>query len=74
MDWVVDPFFDLAGVDATLPVNELVQRLGIRLVYCRAPHDAAPFAAGSFVDLGRVSGAPNDRGERVFPLRYIRPL
>jgi hypothetical protein len=40
MDWVVDPFFDLAGVDATLPVNELVQRLGIRLVYLRAQMDS----------------------------------
>jgi hypothetical protein len=38
------------------------------------PHEAAPFAARSFVGLGRVCGAPDDRGERVLSLRHFQPL
>jgi hypothetical protein len=53
------------GVDATLALDELVQRLGTRLLHGGVAHDAAPFAPGPFVSLGRVGGAPNDVGECV---------
>src|SRR4249919_2779695 len=63
-----------AGVNATLPADELTQGLGIRLVGRRIPHDAAPFAPGPFVRFRRVGGAPNDGGRRVFPIRDFQPL
>jgi hypothetical protein len=33
-----------------------------------------PLAPSSVVGLGRVSGAPNDGGKRVVPIRYFQPL
>ena len=63
-----------ALVDAALALDELIQRLGIRLVRRCVPHDPRPLAPSSFVGLGRVGGAPNDRGERVFPIRHFQPL
>jgi hypothetical protein len=36
-----------AALDATLPLDERIEGLGIRLVHGRARHDAAPFATGS---------------------------
>lgn len=59
-----------AGVDPTLPSDELVQRLRIRLVRRHVPHNAAPLASGAFVRLCRVGSAPKNRGERVFPIRH----
>jgi hypothetical protein len=61
-----------ARVDATLPANKLVQRLGNRLVDRRVAHHAGPLAAGPLVGLGRVGRAPNNRGERVFPVRVFQ--
>jgi hypothetical protein len=61
------------GIDTTLPADELVQRLGIRLVRCRVPHHARPFAPSSLVGLGRIRGASNHGGERVFTFRYFQP-
>jgi hypothetical protein len=52
----------------------MIQRLGIRLVHCGVPQNPAPLAPGPLVSLCRVGGAPNDRGERVFPLRHCQPL
>jgi hypothetical protein len=63
-----------ALVDAALPHDELVRAFGIRLVHARVSHDAAPLAPGPFVGLGRVRGATNDGGERVFPIRNVQPL
>jgi hypothetical protein len=62
-----------AVVDTALPSHELVQRLGIRLVRCRVPHHPRPLASSALVGLGRVGGAPNDRGKRVFPIRDFQP-
>ena len=53
----------VAGFDAALPANKLFQRLRIALVRRRVPHNPAPLASSSLVGLGRVGGAPNDRGE-----------
>src|SRR3981189_1793629 len=62
-----------ALVDAALPSDELIQWLAIRLVGCRVPHDAAPLTPRPFVGFCRNHGAPNDRGERVFPNRHFQP-
>jgi hypothetical protein len=35
-----------ALVDATLPLDERIEGLGIRLVRSRVPHDPGPFAPG----------------------------
>ena len=53
------------GVDAALPLDELIQRFGIRLVGRRIPQDSAPLAPGPLICLGGISGAPNSRGERA---------
>jgi hypothetical protein len=58
-----------AFVDPALAPDELLQRLRIRLGHRRVPHDAGPFAPCPFVSLGGVRSAPNDRSERVFPIR-----
>jgi hypothetical protein len=63
-----------ALVDAAPSAYELTQRLGIRLVHRRVSHGAAPLAPRSLVGLGRVRGAPNNRCERVFPVRHFQPL
>jgi hypothetical protein len=63
-----------AGVDAALALDELIERIGIRFVDCRVSHEARPFAPSTLVGFGRVGGAPDDRGERVFPIRYLQPL
>jgi hypothetical protein len=55
-------------------MDELLQGFGTRLVRRHVPHDAAPLAPCSFVGIGRVGGAPNDRGEPVFPIRHFQPL
>jgi hypothetical protein len=62
------------GIDSTPALDEPVQRLRVRLVTHSVPHHAAPFAPRSFVRLGRVGRAPDDGGERVFPLRDRQPL
>jgi hypothetical protein len=36
-------------------------------------HDAAPLAPGPFIGFGRVGGAPDDGGERGFPIRDFQP-
>jgi hypothetical protein len=59
------------GVDATLPLDELLKRLGIRLARRGVTHHLAP---SSLVGSVRVRGAQDDRGERVFSFRYFRPL
>jgi hypothetical protein len=56
-------------VDAALPADELIQRLGIWLVRRCVPHDPAPLAPGSLVGLGLGGGAPNDGTERIFPIK-----
>jgi hypothetical protein len=43
-------------------------------LYIAVPHDSAPLAPRSFVGLGRVGGAPDDRGEWAFPIRDLQPL
>jgi hypothetical protein len=43
-----------ASVDASLPADELLQGLRIRLVPGNVPQSPAPFASGPFVSLGRV--------------------
>jgi hypothetical protein len=53
------PEIEPRSVDAALPPNELVERLGIRLV----PHYAAPLASGSLVGLSRIRR--DDRGKRL---------
>jgi hypothetical protein len=63
-----------ARIYAALPLNELPQRLGARLVRRRVPHGAAPLAPGSLVGLGRVGGGPDDGGKRIFPVRHRQPL
>ena len=60
-----------AGVDAPLPLDELVQRLGIQFVLVSVAHDARPLAPGPFVDLDRVGSAPNDGSERIFPIGHL---
>jgi hypothetical protein len=60
-----------ARANATLALDEPIQRLGIRR---RVTHDPAPFGPRPFVSLGRVGGAPDDGGERVFPIRHFQPL
>ena len=51
-------------VDAALTLDELIERIGLRFVDCRVAHDPRPLAPCSFVGLGRVCRAPDDRGER----------
>jgi hypothetical protein len=63
-----------AGIDAALPLNELIQRLRIRLVRRSIPHDPAPLAPRSFVGLGWIGGATDDGRERVLPIRNLQPL
>jgi hypothetical protein len=63
-----------ASVDATLALDELIQRLRVRLVDSRVPQNPAPLAASPFVSLGRVGSAPNDSGERIFPIRHFQPM
>jgi hypothetical protein len=63
-----------AFIDSTLPSDELVQRLTIRLVHGRVPHNARPLTPGTVVGFRWVGRAPNDGGERVFTLRYLQPL
>jgi hypothetical protein len=46
-----------ASVDATLPLDELIQRLGNVLVFCRVPHHPRPFASGALIDLFRIRSA-----------------
>jgi hypothetical protein len=59
--------------DPTFPAYELIQWLGIRLVRRRVPHHARPLASGQFVGLLRVSGAPDDGREGIFPVRDFQP-
>jgi hypothetical protein len=67
-------------IDPTLPAYELFQRLGIRLVRRRVPHEAGPGRRhrGAFPDLtlavlGLVLGLPGFRGRRRRRL-YVRCL
>jgi hypothetical protein len=63
-----------ALIDATFAPDELVEGLGSRLAHACVPHRPRPLASGSLVGLGRVGGAPNNRGERGFPIRDFQPL
>jgi hypothetical protein len=63
-----------ACVDAALPLNELIQGLGIRFVDGRVPQHARPLAPGPFVGFGRVGGAPNDGAEWILPMGHLQPL
>jgi hypothetical protein len=51
-------------VDATLPLDELVERFGIRLAFQRVPERAGPFRPGALINLSSISGAANDGGKR----------
>jgi hypothetical protein len=59
-----------ARVDAPLALDELIERIGIRFVHCRVPHDPRPFAPSTLVGLCWLRGAPDNGGEGVFTLRY----
>jgi hypothetical protein len=59
-------------VDATLALDKPVQRVGIRLAYCRVPHEARPLASGSLVHLRSIGGPPDDSGEWIFPPGHIQ--
>ena len=63
-----------AGIDAASPADELVQRFGIRFVDCRVSHDPGPFAPSTPVGFCWIRGAPDHRGEGVFPIRHFQPL
>jgi hypothetical protein len=60
------------GVDASLPLDEPIQRLRIRLARRRVPHHPAPLAPRPFVGLRSVGRASNDGGERIFPAGHIQ--
>jgi hypothetical protein len=51
-----------------------VQWFGIRLARRRVPHGARPLAPRPLVRPDWVGGAPNDGGERVFPIRHFQAL
>ncbi len=55
--------------DASLVLDEPGQRFGHRLVCRGASHNPRPLAPCSPVALGRIGGAPEDRGEGIFPIR-----
>jgi hypothetical protein len=61
-------------IDPTLPPDELIQRLRIRFVHRRVQHHAGPLAPSTLVGFCWIRGAPDNGGERVFPLRYFQPL
>jgi hypothetical protein len=54
-----------ARVDAALPVDELIQRLGIRLVGHRVPHHPRPLAPSTLVGFCWIRGAPDDGGDQT---------
>jgi hypothetical protein len=54
-----------ALVDSTLALDELLERFGMGLVRQRVPQHARPFGPGALVNLGRVAGAANYRGQRL---------
>jgi hypothetical protein len=56
-----------ARIDATLALNEPIQRLRNRLVRGGVPHDAGPFTPRPFFGFGGVSGASDDGREGIFP-------
>jgi hypothetical protein len=59
-----------ASVDAAFALDEPLQWLSLVLDRGAIPHNPRPFASGSHVHSSRVGGAPDDRGERIFPLGY----
>jgi hypothetical protein len=61
-------------VDATLPLNELSKRFRSRFVLCRIPEHARPLGPRSLVYFLMISGAQDDRGERLVSSWQIHTL